>query len=214
MEHPQELFIFAIHNYFPFILLCAGVVTYYWPQILSQATSGQLKGRLNPFELEIWKNCLFILMHWTQNQIIGRTVKEEELVLCWATEHTHSMPTDRQNMSSQMTMYKWDLYAYLNDYLRPSMRTNIPFQGTCALLEVQQCHVSPGHCPLPPISGVGVVLLHVAVWGWQRTVELAAKWKARTAQAKIMYDPKAPQTWTQMGVIWIEEDWQLFESKH
>lgn len=29
-----------------------------------------------------------------------------------------------------------------------------------------------------------------------------------------MYDPKAPQTWTQMGVIWIEEDWQLFESKH
>lgn len=32
-----------------FILFCAGAVTYYWPQILSQATSAtQLKGWLNP----------------------------------------------------------------------------------------------------------------------------------------------------------------------
>lgn len=56
--------------------------------------------------------------------------------------------------------------------------------------------------------------LHTRLREADEELELASKWKARIAQAEIMYDPKASQTWTQMGVIWIEEDWQLFESKH
>ena len=76
---------------FSFHLALCRAVTCYQPQILSQATSDtQLKGRLNPIWIggDIGNNCLFIPTHWTQNQIIGRTAKEKELVLCWATEHT------------------------------------------------------------------------------------------------------------------------------
>lgn len=155
-------------------------------------------------------------MHWTQNQITGRTVKEEFCAGPQGTHHRHVHWQMRLGISDENVQMS-SLCIFKSILKTRCENRNIPHYPVSHMHSWSwtgaTCQLDTAR--LPPRQRVQVVLyMCVRVWGLRRTAQLVAEYKARIAQAEMMYDPELPQMWTQMGVIWTGKDWQLFESKH